>query len=184
MVQKSDNITFEIILNLLANSENHVRGLAKDLNASHTTILRKVSELVEKGVLDCSREGKNKMLSLKKNFGARNYVYMAENYKTARVISRYPELGVIMKEVSDNADSELIVLFGSYAAFRAKKDSDIDVYIEATVKVKERLKIVSDRLSVKTGVFDLKNNLIREIIKNHVIIKGVEKFYEKTGFFE
>jgi hypothetical protein len=33
-------------------------------------------------------------------------------------------------------------------------------------------------------VFDTKDLLIREMMKDHIIIKGVEAYYEKTGFFE
>ncbi len=33
-------------------------------------------------------------------------------------------------------------------------------------------------------MFDTKSLMIKEIIKNHVILKGVEYFYEKTEFFE
>jgi len=43
---------------------------------------------------------------------------------------------------------------------------------------------IHSRIKVKFGDFDLSSNLIKEIIKNHVILKGVEEFYEKTKFFE
>ena len=39
-------------------------------------------------------------------------------------------------------------------------------------------------LSVKLGKFDNSSFLIKEIIKSHVVLKGVEDFYEKTKFFE
>ena len=110
---------------------------------------------------------------------------MAENYKTNKVLKKYPQLSILMKDVSDNTRSSLRVLFGSYAKFNAKEDSDIDVYVETKdSKVKEKLSQISNRLSLKTGDFDLNNNLIKEIIKNHAIIKGVEVFYERTKFFE
>ena len=41
---------------------------------------------------------------------------------------------------------------------------------------------MNSRISVKSGPFDLGSDLIMEIIKNHVIIKGAEEFYAKTGF--
>lgn len=186
MVQKkSKDVTLEIVLNLLEKTENHIRSIAKNLNISHTTILRKIEELVIENVLDYKKEGKNKIFFLKKTLKARNYVYMAENYKTNEVLKKYPQLSILMKDVSDNTRSSLVVLFGSYAKFNAKEDSDIDLYVETKdSKVKEKLSQISNRISLKTGDFNLNNNLIKEIIKNHAIIKGVEAFYERTKLFE
>jgi hypothetical protein len=39
-------------------------------------------------------------------------------------------------------------------------------------------------LSVKILEFDPQNLLIREIIKDHVIIKGLEVYSDRTGFFK
>jgi hypothetical protein len=50
-------------------------------------------------------------------------------------------------------------------------------------KLKGEAESVNSRINVKTGSFDLDSNLVREIVKNHIIIRGVEEFYEKTGFF-
>ena len=46
------------------------------------------------------------------------------------------------------------------------------------------LEIFDSKLSIKIGKYDKKSLLIKEIEKNHIIIKGVEEFYEKTNFFE
>lgn len=76
------------------------------------------------------------------------------------------------------------VFFGSYAKGLAKKDSDIDIYVETTdKKIKQDLELLDSRLSVKIGKYNRENLLIKEIEKNHVIIKGVEEYYEKTQFF-
>jgi hypothetical protein len=42
--------------------------------------------------------------------------------------------------------------------------------------------LLNSRMSVKIGEYDRSNPLIKEIEKKHVIIKGVEPFYEKIGF--
>ncbi len=186
MAQKYyDNTKLEIVIDLLKNNENHIRGIAKNLGTSHTTVLRKVEELTKENVLDYKMAGKNKVFSLKKTLKTKNYVYMSENYKLNKLLERYPELGVILKEVISKAPSNLIILFGSYAKFIAKQDSDIDLFVETKDNtLKEDIKLVSGKINLKIGKFDLNNSLIREIVKNHVIIKGVETFYEKAGFFE
>jgi len=60
MVQNRDNIDLEAIL-LLLRGENHLRGIAKELNGSHSTVLRKLDRLLKENVLDYKTEGKNKV---------------------------------------------------------------------------------------------------------------------------
>ncbi|MBI3190607.1 nucleotidyltransferase domain-containing protein [archaeon] len=184
MVQNKDNIDSEIIL-LLLRGESHLRGIAKQLNESHSTVLRKLDRLVKENALDYKKEGKNKVFFIRKNLQAKNYVFNSERYKLIKLMKRYPELGIIIEELLKKNKGDLIVLFGSYAKFLAKHDSDIDVYIETrSRKIKEETESVHSKVKVKIGDFDPDSQLIKEIIKNHIILKGVEEFYEKTKFFE
>jgi len=184
MVQKRDNLELEIILALLK-GENHLRGIARQLNESHSTVLRKLNKLATESVLDYRIEGRNKVFFIKKNLQAKNYIFNSERYKLIKLLKRCPELDVIMEDISKASRETLIIIFGSYAKFAATKNSDIDVYAETRNKeVKERLESVHSKIKVKFGDFDVSSNLIKEIIKNHVILKGVEEFYEKTKFFE
>jgi predicted nucleotidyltransferase len=185
MVQKYSNIQLEIVLHLLSKRENHIRAIAQDLNTTHTTILRKIHYLIKQNVLDVKKQGKNKIAFLKKTMATRQYVYMAEHYKTEKILHKYPQLSVMMKEVLTETDAPLIVLFGSYAKERAKQDSDIDVFIETKErKLKEKIKHINRKINPKFGAFDVDNVLIKEIIKNHAIIRGVEHFYERIKFFD
>ena len=184
MVQNKDNIELEIIL-LLIRGENHLRGIAKQLNESHSTVLRKLNKLVKENVLDYKKEGKNKVFFIRKNLQAKNYVFNAERYKMIKLLKTYSELNVIIDDLLKKSDEKLVVLFGSYAKFIANKESDIDIYVETRGrKLKEKLESANSKIKVKIGSFDLESNLIKEIIKNHIILKGVEEFYEKTKFFE
>lgn len=183
MVQKRDNLELEIILALLK-GENHLRGIAKQLNESHSTILRKLNKLVMENILDYRTEGKNKVFFIKKNLQAKNYVFNAERYKLIELLKKNPELDVIMEDISKASKETLIIIFGSYAKSLAKKNSDIDLFVETRNRaVKEQLESIHSRIKVKLGDFDLSSSLIKEIIKNHAILKGVEEFYEKTKFF-
>ena len=94
-------------------------------------------------------------------------------------------MNIIIDELLKKSTEKLIILFGSYAKFVAKHDSDIDVYVKTkSRKVKEELESVHSKIRVKIGHFDRESLLIKEIIKNHIILKGAEEFYEKTKFFE
>jgi predicted nucleotidyltransferase len=183
MVQNRNNLDSEIIL-LLLKGESHLRSIARELSEPHATVLRKLDMLVEKNVLDYRREGKNKVFFVKRNLQAKNYVFNAERYKLIRLIDEHPELGIIIEDILKGTEETLVVLFGSYAKFAAKKDSDIDIYVETrSMKTKRNIEMIHSKLKVKIGDFDLNSGLIKEIIKDHIILRGVEEFYEKIKFF-
>ena len=179
MVQKRNNLEMDII-ELLLKVDNHVRGIAKKLNEPHSTILRKLNNLKKENVIDSRKEGKNKIFFLKKNLLSKNYILQAELHKLTKILRHNPELSIIFEEILKKTDEKLIVLFGSYAKGLAKKDSDIDIYIETQSRsVKKIVEEIHSKINVKIGAFDTKSPLIKEIIKDHVIIRGIEVFYDK-----
>ena len=184
MVQNKNNLELEIILVLLKN-KTHLREIARTLNESHSTILRKINELVKENVLDYKKEGKNKVFFIKNNLKAKNYVYFAEIHKLNSLLRKHPELPIIFEDIKRNFSKGMIILFGSYAKGIPKKDSDIDIYLETNDDgLKNKIKAINSKLSIKIGKFDTKSLLIKEIIKNHIIIKGLEDFYERIEFFK
>ncbi len=174
------NITNEIVL-LLSGNNLHTRALAKELNTNHVTVINKLGSLMEENVVDFKQKGKNKVYFLKKSVEARNYVIMAELYKLNNVIRIYPTLRKIIEAIKRHSKITLAILFGSYAKGIAKRDSDIDIFIETRDRnLKKELQLLNSKLSVKIGNYNRANLLIKEIEKNHVIIKGVELYYEKA----
>lgn len=178
------NITIQIVA-LLLKCDSHPRKLAKDLGVSHTTVLRKLRSLLDWNVVDFRIEGKNTIYFLKKTLEARVHIYMAEWYALGNLIEEASHLRPVIRTIQEREDTQLAILFGSYAKGTADQESDIDVYIETGDReVKRELERSHLRLSVKIGPWDPENLLIQEIIKNHVIVKGVERYYERTKFFE
>jgi predicted nucleotidyltransferase len=184
MVQKVDSMDFEIMLALLRGG-SHLRGVAKQLDASHSTVSRVLGKLYKENIIDFKQEGKNKVFFIRKNIQARNYVLIAERYKLIKLLKQYPEFSIIMDNILRACGEKLIVLFGSYSKGLAKKDSDIDIYVETeNRKIKDKIESLHSKIKVKLGRFNTDSQLIKEIIKNHVILKGEEEFYEKTRFFD
>lgn len=184
MVQNRDNISLEIMLVLLK-GKMHVRKIAQELGVPHSTVHRRVNELVTLNVLDFRMEGKNKVIFVKKSFQASNHVFNAERYKLIQLLQVYPKLNIILEEMLAKTDARLVILFGSYAKFIARNTSDIDIYVETTdEEVKSKMESVNSKIQIKIGEFDMNSYLIKEIIKNHVIVKGVERYYEEIEFFK
>ena len=173
----------EIVLTLLR-GENHVRAIAKLINTNHMTVSRTLKLLRLQNVLDYREEGKNKVYFFKTGAEARAAINMAEQYNLTQTLEKYPGLRLLIEEIQKDQKIKLAILFGSYAKGLAKERSDIDIYIESEDQsIKQKLKILDARASVKLGKYDVNNLLIKEIDKNHVIIKGVEEYYEKQKLF-
>lgn len=182
MSQNNYNIK---IVDTLLKSENHIRGLAKVLNTNQTSIARKVQELYKENIVDFKQEGKNKVFFLKKTLEAKQYACFVETRKLLGTLKKYPQLRRIIELIKKNKKIHMAILFGSYAKGIATKSSDVDIYIDTKDnKLKEEVELIDSKISLKIGSYNKDSLLIKEIEKNHVIIKGVELYYEKNKFFD
>ena len=178
-----EQIIYNIILNLLKGS-NHLRRIAKELKTNHMTVKRALDILIKENLLDVRKEGKNNIYSIKKTLEAQNFVFMAEIHKFNSLIKRHPELKQDLRELK-KLPVGIIIIFGSYAKWVETDKSDIDIYIEAqSDKIKKEASKINRKFSIKTGAYAKDNLLIKEIEKNHIIVKGIELFYEKNKFFD
>tara|TARA_Y100000310_G_scaffold339022_1_gene430400 strand:- start:27203 stop:27763 length:561 start_codon:yes stop_codon:yes gene_type:complete len=173
------------ILDILRLERNHPREMAKQVGTNHTKIIRNLKILYENNIVDFKREGKNKVYYLKDNLITRKKVLSLEYYKFERLAKAYPKLVPVISEMLEIVKKETVILFGSYAKFRVKEGSDIDVYVDSEDRnLRKKIEDINSKLSVKIGKFDKKSPLGKEIIRNHIILKGVEEFYEKYKIFE
>ncbi len=172
------------IVGLLVQQEKYVRAIAEQLQESVATVARLLISLEQQHIVISKMEGKNKVYALKKNIHAKQYVFMMEQYKLTSALHKYPLLQPLVEDIIKVYPATLIVLFGSYAKGSAKKESDIDLYVSTSdVNIKKKIESMNSKISVKIGSFDLQSPLIKEIIKNHVIVNRLENFYDQYHFF-
>lgn len=184
MTQIKINYEMEVILSLLK-EERHGRALAKELKTSLTRIQKVLNELRNNNVVDYKEVGKNHIYFIKKNLVAKSFVLNAEKYKLVKLLLKYEFLEPLFSDIIKKSRAKLIILFGSYAKEIPHKNSDVDIYIDtANEQTKKEVEKINDLINVKIGRFNKEEILIKEIIKNHVIIKGGEEYYEKLGFFK
>ncbi len=178
------NITYQVCL-ILLRQKLHARAIAKILQINHTAILRTLKELTQKNVVDFTESGRNKTYHIKNTLEARNFVIASEIFRSRELLAKYPSLRKIIGSIQQNTKIKMATIFGSYAKGTAKQDSDIDIYIETKNNLlKKEVEAVDSKASVKIGLFDENSPLGKEIIENHVIIKGVEQFYESKSIFK
>lgn len=175
-------LSFEILL-ALRNHGCHTRALAKELDAPHTTVGRRLYALYEDNVVDMREEGRNRVYFIKDTLEARCSLIMAEIYRFGCTLDRYPLLRPVFRSLVKEKEDGMVILFGSYAKWNATPKSDIDIFIETQDRqIKRKIEQMNSKLRIKTGDFDRTSLLIREIEKNHVIIRGVEDYIDKTRF--
>jgi predicted nucleotidyltransferase len=177
-------ISYDIISQLLR-KESFPREIARELKTNPMSILRSLRQLAKENIVEYRQIGKSKVFSLKKTPEAFAYACMAEHHRRLKTFEKYPEISILTESILKASKSGLIILFGSYAKLNAKKGSDIDVYIDTTNKEEcKKIEQIHSGLSVKIGLFEREDLLMREIIKNHVILRGVESYFEKLKVFD
>lgn len=78
--------------------------------------------------------GKNKYFKLNlDNIQTKFYLLKAEIYKTNLFTIKYPLIKTFLKEIKVNIP---IIIFGSFADFKASKNSDLDILIISEKKTK------------------------------------------------
>ena len=166
------------IVEVLRKREAHIREVAKSLDMTPSTAMRIMDRLRDERVVDFRSQGKNKVYQLKKTPESYTYLHMVENYKLLKIL-QIPWLRRIVLKLKEFSRGELIVLFGSFATGNTREGSDIDIYVETDDSaLKNNLRKISEKLSIKTGKLDKDSPLTREIIRNHVVIQNVQRLYE------
>lgn len=133
--------------------------------------------LEKEKILKSKIEGKNKYFSLNlDNISAKSYLLKAEIHKTEFFLEKYPEFKNFLKSINTNS---IIILFGSFAKFKADKNSDADLFIvsDKEEKLPQHLlpyNIHKNKLteeSFKKAISE-REVLIKEIEENHIILNN------------
>lgn len=170
------------VFSILMKKESHIRELAKKTNLNPMTTSRVIKEMLEENIVDFRQEGKNKTFFLKDNFETKNIKIIYEYYKRLDFIKEHPMMRDIFKKINENPKIKLALMFGSYVKGLENKNSDIDIFIETEdTNIKKETELINSNISTKIGIFDKEQILIKEIIDNHIIIKGVEEYYERIS---
>lgn len=178
------NIVYDLII-LLEKNSMHARAMATELEASHTTVSRKLGFLEEDNVVEYIMEGKNKKYSLKNTIEAKCLVIMSEYYAIARAVKYYPNLRNLISIISENNDIGMAILYGINPYEKPLRNGDINLYIETdNNKIKYEIASQYSKLNVKVGTWDFFNLHVKETINYHLVLKGIEKYIEVAKVFD
>ena len=166
-----------------------INQIAKKLKESYSFVNRTVNYMMSENVLLKESVGHSFLCRLNlANDTAKALFILNETNKKKEFFEKNKDIKLISDEILKNVPEAFIVaLFGSYAKNTQTKESDIDVFILTDKKIdptelvrsissiynKEISPIIMNRNALKN---QKNKTVIREIIKNHVIIAGFEEF--------
>lgn len=199
IIIKSDNMKLELkIVDLLAKNiekEFTINEIAKTLEEYYSFVHRTVNKLAKDGMIVKNRVGKSHLCSLNlDNEKTSVLIQLSEIEKKENFYITNKELKLILEDFVKSLEPQIkniitIILFGSYAKGTATKESDIDILLIR----KERIEIekITKEIYAKYGkeitpilmlVNDFKEqkdkSMIKEMIKNHYVLYGVENFVD------
>ena len=137
--------------------------------------------------------GKNKQYFLNlDNFLTKEYIRNAESAKKIKLLDKYFVIKKLLAELSEDLKGTPMILFGSYSKGEETKDSDVDILILKDGKEQKIENIIKEfakrhnieiQLQKMTGnQFESgirkRDNLIVEIVNNHIILNGSEFFVD------
>ena len=106
-------------------------------------------------------------------------VKLVEIHKKMLFFEKYKKLNPLFSEIEKRSKG-IAIVFGSYANFSSNKKSDFDLLVIGTVSDLEDLEnLYNIKINVvkSTGEkFKSDTLFFNEIMKNHVVLKGVEEF--------
>ncbi len=176
------------ILNLLFSNYNaliNVREVTRKLKLNPATASLLVKELYDRGLIKYAESGRSKILKLNiENSELIDFLSIAETYKKIKFIDQF-SFNQFFKILKFDENLDIVIIFGSYARGDYSKDSDLDLLVIS--KHKEQLpsyvlpiKLHEISMTKETFLENLENGneVIKEIIKNHITIKGAETFLQ------
>ncbi len=159
----------------------YLREISRLANLPLKTTQNLLSELGKNKVLTSIVRGKNKYFELNlANIETKLLLLQTEIWRTELFLEKYPLFKTFLKELKTN---NFAVIFGSFAKFKADKESDLDILVFS----KDKYKMPYHLLSCKAHQIILSENnfnkavgnkeaLITEIANNHIILNN-HSFY-------
>lgn len=158
------------------------RNIAGKLKMNQKTVSNILKKFEKENMLKFTSEGKNKYYFLNKfNPRIKDIIKLIEIAKKIKFLEKRKNLGGLFSDL-ENRTQGIAIIFGSYANYSANLKSDLDVFVIGKIKdVNDLEKIYNIKINIIKSVmkkFNKQDIFIKEIIKNHIILKGVEEFIE------
>ena len=162
--------------------------VSKELEINYRIAYEEVKKLEKKGLIKIEKVGNSNICSFNPKFSPETL--KVENIKKELLLDN-KNINLITKRLEEVEYPFFIFLvFGSYASFSKSKNSDIDICLicdneKIMKKIEVLLRLFSFKIHLLTfttsefqSMLDSKKeNVGKEILKNRIILKGEQAFY-------
>ncbi len=164
-----------------------IRQISLKRNINYKSAYYAVMKLKNEGIVDIKFLGNSSIVRF--NFNFNESVFIVENWRKKDFLKNKNFL-VLYKRIKEIENPFFIsIVFGSFANKTSTRGSDVDICTISNENLEEletifnttplnihHVKFTSDEFlkMLKTNEF----NVSKEIVKNKIILKGVEEFYE------
>ena len=156
------------------------RAIAKELKLNQKTVANILNRMEKENILKFSKEGKNKYYFLNQlNSGIKEVIKIIEINKKISFLEKHKNKRSLFLELEKRTKG-ILIIFGSYAKNQEIKNSDLDLFVLGSIK---KIDDLEDKYDIKINIIKSKKIhqeeiIFNEIIRNHIILKGVEDFLE------
>ncbi|MCK5625196.1 nucleotidyltransferase domain-containing protein [Candidatus Pacearchaeota archaeon] len=162
------------------NKRIYGRNVAQKLKVNQKTVSNTLNELERENILKFTQEGKNKYYYLNKFYPyIRETIQLIETQRKINFLEEHNKLKELFLELEKRIKG-ILIIFGSYANFSSNEKSDLDLFVIGEIKDTEDLEelynIKINIVKSNKNKFNKEDYIIKEIIKNHIVLKGAEDF--------
>ncbi len=173
-----------------------IRQISLETKIPYMTLNRVIKKLEKQNLIITKKIGKSVVCSLNKdNLITKQHLILASESFKNQFIEKKPLIKKIYQIIGENKPKELSgILFGSYAAGKEQKHSDIDLAFitnskETIKKIKDEFKAIEQihDIEINIMVFTKKQfkemlkakeeNVGKQILGNHIILYNPEIFF-------
>ena len=164
------------------NSRHYGRKISEKLKINQKTVSNILNKLEKQHIIKFTQEGKNKYYFLNKlNPSVKEVVKLAEINKRIIFFEKYKKINPLFLEIEKRVIG-IVIIFGSYANFTKNEDSDLDLFVIGNIQnIKDLESLYNIKINIVKSAknkFKSQDLFSREIIKNHIILKGIEEFID------
>ena len=194
IMDKIHTTTKDKILTLLIfhrTEELSIREIAKRVKIDYKTVYLIIKKLAEDEIINIRRISQTSLCSInQKSFNPD--IFKAETIRRNKILKNKDFL-VLYKQIKEEVKSPFftLLLFGSHASGKAKKQSDIDLMLITNEhSIKDKIKNIISLLPLKIHLLDFTTkeftsmikttefNVGKEAKENNIVLFGTENYYE------
>jgi len=191
MEQYNINQTTLRILGLYASDYKkslHLREIARETKVDVKAVQLQLKRLEKRNIFSSITKGRNREYYLNlSNSISKYYMILAETFASLSYLGKNFLIKKVIDEIGNHIEGT-IILFGSFAKGEASETSDIDLFVVTEKRLDRSIfmkagNLISRETTARSStrrqfLKGLENGdaLVREVISNHVVLKGIDQF--------